>query len=244
MTNVELHDAPTANRLEAIAAEAERLDRDVKRFRAVAQDCNRRLAEAFVFQPEHVDEESGARSAADRLARLAEQVFPVPIGTLRIDRCALPDLDPIDLWQWLTETYGGGKAAVLAYAPLAKEFVSALRVSREDEMRMVTGKFSFKKYIDCSKGGALDYHSARDLKIIMEGLITIATWAGIWGEEETKVMRALIAETNYLERMRRVRTEIGSSLLIVPCFSSWDFRLSPELAEKVQIFLSEHGAFA
>lgn len=245
--------------IEAARNTARKLDVIVKHFRVVAEDCNRRLRSAATFEAEMreevgefgcvthvaaVDEEHAASEASRRLASLAGQVFAVPFARFQVDRSQLPALDPLDLWAWIEKRYGNGGAASDAYRPRAKEFVSTMHLGQGQEMRSVGGRLCFKKYIECSRGGSLEYYSARDLKIVMETLLLVGQWSdALTGEEMTK-LRAVIEETRYLGRISFRRVEIGSAILIVPCMSSFDFRLSVEFAEKLQLFLSEFGGFS
>ena len=110
-------------------------------------------------------------------------------------------------------------------------------------MRSVGGRLCFKRSIECS-GGSLEWHSARDLNAIMGALLVIGQWSGNLSDDEQIKLRKVIQGTRYLSRMSTQRIEIGDAILIVPCFSSFDFRLSPRFAERVQIFIHEFEGFS
>ena len=78
---------------------------------------------------------------------------------------------------------------------------------------------------------------------ILKGFLTIAEWSDFWTDIERGAVLNLIQATRHLRPKPRERIEIGQDILIVPCWSSWEFRLSPRFAERVQLFLSEFKGF-
>jgi len=196
--------------------------------------------------PEVIDPEAAAYAATNRIEYMAEELFSVPGAKFRIDREKVPPLDPIALWDHLVGEYGGGRAVVVAYQPIAREFVSALRLDPLEEVRVVGGRVSFKRWIVYESGFGLRSDSCRALERILKAFISIATWSDAWTGTEAVETDAIIKQiegVRYGSLPFKERLTIGSTILIVPCLSSWEFRLAPEFAEKVQLFITEFDGF-
>ena len=197
--------------------------------------------------PQQIDPELAARRARAKIIALAESQFAVPGARFQIDRNQVPDLDPLELWSYLVKEFGGGRSAAVAFHPVAKAFVAALRIDPGDALKFIGGRMSFKRWVVYEGYSGMRYDSCNVLQTILQAFLTISSWSAPWTSDEVGQVEALIKEVGelrYGSRVIRERKTIGNHVLIVPCLTSWEFRLSPEFGEQVQLFLTEFDGFS
>jgi hypothetical protein len=252
---------PTASNTSTLPQEVERLQVLVTRYRAVAQENNRRLAELVSFERayrglgdgestvcsgQEMAEDAASRRAASVVARLAAREFAVAGATLSIPEDSLPDLEPAALWRQLEVKFGGDGAAGATYDPVARDLGNLLWVKGGEEMRVVGGRLSHRIWIDYDQPYGPHMHSRTKLTKLVEAMRVVGEWSGTWAESEKSDAAAILALLSHQghysgNRALLQRMKLGAVALIVPTMSSWEFRFSFEFAERMQLFIAEFG---
>ena len=156
--------------------------------------------------------------------------------------------DACKLWATLTEYYSGGAAAASAYGELGARLVRHFRElysrSRGEEVKTVGGRviLSTSAFIDDFPGDSYSYRSIEDLHKIGNDFAALLVWAGL-GESiaPSRVRAAFYSAFSWSARFTGERFVACDHILVVPFKSKVEFRITPELADALKLFLAEFG---
>lgn len=202
-----------------------------------------------------VDVEKIATRALNSLVWAAEREFAPPGASLSIappDKDDVPgadleNFDPSSVWEYLSRTYGGDAGAQSAYRQAAVALGRALNITVGMEPRMVGGRsvFEHSVYPDKIFGDVLRLDDARSLNCVLNGLLAVGEWSGLWCNQEKQDVNWVRHAITRAERSKVLpsRMSIGSAAAVIPFKSKWEFRIAPDFAEKMQLFLTEFGGF-
>jgi hypothetical protein len=198
-----------------------------------------------------------------QLARAAETAFSPP-GAARLDidinlllrrldaireNGNWQDFSPLALYEQLQEEYGGNTGAELVYRKAAYDIAYRLGLTPERAVERKSGQvvLSLSVWLDefdrkWSDQTNLSYSCVESLNELGRGLSAFFQWAN--REDLDSGFCRLILE-RFDRHPRRVnsreRIRIGNDLALITYQSRFEFRLSPDLATLLRLFLSEHA---
>lgn len=203
-----------------------------------------------------------AKDIRSRLSWLASRQFAPPGGRLDIDDDGLTEAfpfdqytdleklrayDPIAIWAWLEERYGGDVGEKLAYQQLAERINSALGLRHKEEVVMKGGYvvLSRSAWTDTySSGIQYSYSTYQDIQRTLISLGEVAEWM-----ERHQLARDLYSHAQNSTHCDKVISrekfgfgENGAEALMVTFKTSVEFRLRADFAEQLQIFLGTYGS--
>jgi hypothetical protein len=156
--------------------------------------------------------------------------------------------DACKLWATLAEYYSGGAAAASAYGELGARLVRHFRElysrSRGEEVKTVGGRviLSTSAFIDDFPGDRYSYRSIEDLQKIGHDFAALLIWAGLGDSIAPMRVRAAFSSAFAWDaRFTGERFVACDHILVVPFKSKVEFRITPELADALKLFLSEFG---
>lgn len=151
------------------------------------------------------------------------------------------------LWDALHERYAGNAGAETAYRQYAAKLVNFFNIRIGQTLRAVGGRVVLDKTVwldpyDKANGKTLLSLSSRE--ILPSGLAALASFAR-WAEnpETAEGLQAFVANLRELRGAitSRERVEVSADLSIVTYHTRFEFRFSPQLAQKFQIFTTSYA---
>lgn len=197
--------------------------------------------------------QNGARCARLALVDFAQSNFTAPGVFLKIPTNVrdagrsvedADNFDPLKFWRFLEKQYGNGRGEMLAYADSARELSSAFNLDPGTEIKTVSGRVLLvcKTSRSAMGNSDLESNSEERLNRAIKGLAAVGVWSGVWSsthEADRNSVETAIRAAGRYGGAKPDRMAIGDLALIVPFLSKWEFRLAPDFAEKVQLFLAE-----
>lgn len=207
----------------------------------------------LILNPRHtcIDDclENVRESVCLKIIHIAESRFSPDGARLSIGDCqeceaaGVENFDPVGLWRYLERTYSGSGGERSAYNDVVRTLRETLSIKRGQTPRLVGGRLVVEHRI--SGGDArMSYDTADGIRKILNSFKAVGAWAEMWETDHSiavsEVFKMLDAARNYSPSFRApVRSEISGIVLIVPFKSKWEFRLVPDFAEKIQLFMAE-----
>jgi len=209
-----------------------------------------------------------AKKYIQEIANLAEKEFSPKDACIQIDYeelydSYLPDkyaenkcyndLSLDDIWQALDKKYSGQNGVDSAYKKIASTIIDEFRLSADKVPVKKAGYFSLNKsiYIDSfdKKYGKnrLNYGTKDDIIKLLKALHAFAGWL-----DDTQIQWSI---NGYINRLwnsthdqdhiqSREKIKLGNDIVIITYLTRFEFRFSPEVTSKLQIFLSTFAAHA
>jgi hypothetical protein len=200
----------------------------------------------------------------NRLIGMAERHFGPPGGHLEIDRNevlrefnverhhrdwtkeALEAFEPSAVWAWLENRYGGDSGAILANKQLAQRLRSHFGKSLGREVVMKAGFVVLTTSIWTDRGYLgvveLGYSTGQSLRNALRDLADLALHFG-----RARLAANLGEHANWRTANRRIISrekfglgESGMEMIIITYQSQIEFRLHPDFAQQMQVFLATH----
>ena len=202
-----------------------------------------------------------ARDIRQRLIWIAERNFAAPGQKLEIkdnfppqfnvDREQGDEFDPAAFWAYLENTYGGQKGIDAANTQTAEKLIEAFWLKRSQKMEVKGG------YVTLSRSVSLDsldkkygkiklcYHSQESIRKCCLFLGQFCVWADLPGEaHDLNHLAGVFDNYDYrLESRKQYKCGLGN-VVIVTFQSSFEFRLSKELASRLQLFIGTYAPHA
>lgn len=195
------------------------------------------------FAPEGVELRINREEVGER--------FPVQVERAGADRHDLDerwyiDFDAVALWQYLEETYGGDAGKRLAWRQTADRLVSALELRRNSDVKMSGGKVIIEIRVWSEKawsgsGMRLGSSTQQSVVRLFQSLTEFAEWAG--RASLARLCRQQASDWSHYQRpvVSRERNELGDGCSYVTFHQKFEFRLSQQVAEQLQLFIAEFG---
>lgn len=155
--------------------------------------------------------------------------------------------DPKALWDALHTRYAGNAGAETAYRQYAAKLVNFFNLRMGQTLRTVGGRVVLDKTVwldpyDKASGKTLLGSNSRG--ILQDGLTALASFAR-WAEkpETAEGLQAFVANLRELRGAitSRERVEASADLAIVTYHTRFEFRFTPKLAQKLQIFTTSYA---
>lgn len=192
----------------------------------------------------------------DRMVWLAQERFAPPGVSLKIDAASLREICPVDpyedfnperAWDWLETTYGGDQGETVAWHQAASEIVKAFDLERQPTLQTKSGYvvLTLRVWMESwrSKGKTLSYQSHERITKAMLALSGFARWDG--RDHLSRDLYRYAGSLNTMDAVvSRAKTgfgEKGLEIVLVTFHTTYEVRLRPDLAERLQVFLATHS---
>ena len=198
-----------------------------------------------------------ARSLFNRIIHMAERQFGLPSAPLEInvsqvrsrvfgedDKEIADKFSPTALWSDLEINYGGNSGQALAYQQTAAKLVTSFQLEKQPPLKIKAGMVVLNKSVWTTKTyrgtNELSHSGAESISALFSALASVAE-----SFEDVVLKWDLQNEASKWHRERamvsREKRVLDNGKLEYTTFLNYfEFRLSMELAERLQEFLTDH----
>jgi hypothetical protein len=200
---------------------------------------------------------SRASEIRKMLIWMAEKLFAPHGVTLKIDgyevferfpceRDDIESFDPVAIWTYLENKYGGSFGAKLAWQQVAKGFKSKFNLDRDEEVVVKGGYIILDKriWIDdfdkkYHKKNRLTYSCCESLSQAINVLSEIARWSErhVLSSDLLRMASKFNDRGYEIESRERLAAGKDGEVVVVTYTSRFEFRVRQDFAEEIQVFL-------
>lgn len=154
--------------------------------------------------------------------------------------------DPVRVWRYLEEQYGGAKGEEVAWQQTAKALIDAFNIRNDKPVRTVGAQvvLDMSVYLDSfdKKYGKnrLHYHSSEKVGKALTALIGFANWGSL-DLAENGLYLAMRELCNTQHEIQSRKTYGGGGIHIITYQNRFEFRFERRIAEQLQIFIGSFG---